>query len=55
MITATAETRELIDRLKSRATEIAERHGAGVARTLNRGPVDWRAARSLWPDLTKGD
>ncbi|MHA7820390.1 MAG: hypothetical protein ACX930_12155 [Erythrobacter sp.] len=55
MITASADSRDLVHRLKTRAAALAEERSSGVLRTLRRGPIDWRSPRALWPDILKGD
>lgn len=51
MITARTDTAQLFARLEASAARLAEERGAGVVRTLRRGPSGWRSADALWPDL----
>lgn len=53
MIALSTNTAPLIHALTRRAHALGMQRGESLARTLTRSPVNWRSARSLWPDFAR--
>lgn len=52
MITVASQSAALVQRLRARATRLADAYAVTRSRRAARKPTDWHSATSLWPDFT---
>jgi hypothetical protein len=52
MISVTAQSAALVQRLRARAARLAAAYAARGPRRTRRSRVDWHSATDLWPEFT---